>query len=431
MKRELIIPVIMMLFSTSLPGQQSGEEMDYLRYIREGIPRRNEIDVFLSGKSWAQFDSELGYIMGNYLPHDGYEKSSTISTVQKNGARTSFMYSGKSCRINTYGNSFTLCHQVNDGETWQEYLAAHLGEPIRNFGMGGYGFYQSYRRMLREESTENKSDYIILYLWGDDHIRSMFRCRYMAFQEWTARQAKSEGEGFMFHGNFWSNIEMDLSTGKLVEYDSRIRSKEELYKMTDPDWMVENLKDDLALQMFLFKQGRTNSLDLEKITQLKTILNCQVTLEDNDRLIESISELLDKYSFEVTKYILKSAKIFAEKNGKKLMIVLFDPSRVTRTLINSGSRYDQEIVDFLQDKGFNFFDMNLVHVEDYKNYNLSVDQYFNRYFIGHYNPAGNHFFAFAICPKVVNWLDPRPIIYNDEYQKMIDFNEYLIEIIQK
>jgi hypothetical protein len=425
LKRKLIIPVII-IQSINLSGQQSREKMEYLQYIREHVPSSKEIDVFLTSKSWAQFDPELGYILGNYMPHDGYENSSTISTVQTNGARTSFIYSGRPCRINTYGNSFTQCHQVNDGETWQEYLAAHLGEPIHNFGMGGYGFYQSYRRMLREESTENKADYIILYIWGDDHIRSMFRCRYMAIPKGTVKQPDDEDEGIMFHGNFWSNIEMDFSTEKLVEHKSRICSREELYKMTNPDWMVENLKDDLALQMFLFKQGLTSTVDMQKVRQLRTILNCQVSLDDNDRLRESISELLDKYSFTVTKYILNSAKEFAEKNSKKLMIVLFDPYSVTRTLINSGSRYDQEIVDFLQDNGFDFFDMNLVHVEDYKNFNLSVDQYFSRYFIGHYNPAGNHFFAFAICPKVVNWLDPKPIIYKDKYQKMIDFDEYLM-----
>ena len=67
------------------------------------------------------------------------------------------MYKDKPCRINTYGNSFTLCHQVSDGETWQEYLAGHLGEPIRNFGMGGFGVYQAYRRMVREEQTENQA----------------------------------------------------------------------------------------------------------------------------------------------------------------------------------------------------------------------------------------------------------------------------------
>ena len=136
------------------------------------------VDTFLRGPSWAQFDPELGYILGNYLPSDGIDGSATISTVQSNGARTSFMYTGRKCRINTYGDSFTQCHQVSDGETWQEYLAGHLGEPIRNFGMGGYGVYQAYRRMLREERTDHGAEYLIFYIWGDDHIRSLLRCRH-------------------------------------------------------------------------------------------------------------------------------------------------------------------------------------------------------------------------------------------------------------
>ena len=34
-----------------------------------------------------------------------------------------------------------------------------------------------------------------------------------------------------------------------------------------------------------------------------------------------------------------------------------------------------------------------------------------QYFIGHYNPRGNHFFAYSIKDKVVGWLDPKPITY--------------------
>jgi hypothetical protein len=52
------------------------------------------------------------------------------------------MYSDGVRRINTYGDSFTQCAQVSDGETWQEILAAHLGEPIGNFGVSGYGVHR-------------------------------------------------------------------------------------------------------------------------------------------------------------------------------------------------------------------------------------------------------------------------------------------------
>ena len=37
-------------------------------------------------------------------------------------------------------------------------MAATLGEPVRNFGVGGFSVYQAYRRMLREEE--------VVHLWG-------------------------------------------------------------------------------------------------------------------------------------------------------------------------------------------------------------------------------------------------------------------------
>lgn len=107
------------------------------------------------------------------------------------------------------------------------------------------------------------------------------------------------------------------------------------------------------------------------------------------------------------------------------MIILLDPYRVTRALLDGGTRYDQEIVDYLKDKNFRTFDMNVVHQEDFKSFNLNSNDYMRRYFIGHYSPAGNHFFAYALKGHVVDWLDPKPVPYRDTQQKIIDFKEYL------
>lgn len=399
--------------------------MTYEEYIKGGLPSRKEIDVFTRELSWARFDPEVGYILGNYIPHDGIDQSSTLSTAQQNRARTSFVYAGKSCRINTYGNSFTQCHQVSDGETWQEYLAAHLGEPIRNFGMGGFGVYQSYRRMLQEEKTDQAAEYLILYVWGDDHIRSLLRCRYMLIQGWMRDREQNEEVGKMFHGNFWPNVEMDLEKGELVEKESLIRSPDELYKMTDPDWMIENLRDDLALQLALFDRKWIDTLDMERLQKLTHCLNLKINLKPGSDLTGVVHGILDKYSFVATRYILEKAKEYAASHHKKLMIVLFDPYMVTRSLIRKEARFDQEIVDFLKHGQFNYFDMNLVHAADFKNFNLTQEEYYKRYFIGHYSPAGNHFFAFSIKPKIVEWLDPKPITYRATNQQLIDFKGYL------
>ena len=113
-------------------------------FLNEATLSREEVDEFLDPErpNWARFDPELGYLLCNSEMQDGIDECLTNSNYQATGERKTINGSDKPCRINTYGNSFTQCHQVSDGETWQEYLAAHLCEPIRNFGVGGYGVYQ-------------------------------------------------------------------------------------------------------------------------------------------------------------------------------------------------------------------------------------------------------------------------------------------------
>src|SRR5262245_30699145 len=108
---------------------QSGP-VSFEEFLRKSVVDRPTLDLFLDPKqlSWAKFDPITGYRLGNYMPRDGIDRSSTISTSQSNGMRTAHAYVEKPCRINTYGDSFTLCHQVSDTETWEEYLAGHLGE---------------------------------------------------------------------------------------------------------------------------------------------------------------------------------------------------------------------------------------------------------------------------------------------------------------
>ena len=69
--------------------------------------------------------------------------------------------------------------------------------------------------------------------------------------------------------------------------------------------------------------------------------------------------------------------------------------------------------------------MNEVHVEDFKPFKLPLDDYMRRYFNGHYNPAGNHFFAYSLKGNIVDWLEPKPMPYRTDAQRMIDFREYV------
>lgn len=394
----------------------------YAEYLRKSAVPKEELDVFLNEHSWAQFDPEVGYILGNYMPLDGIDNSYTISTAQKDGRRTNQVYAGRPCRINTYGNSFTQCHQVSDAETWQEYLAGHLGEPVRNYGMGGFGVYQAYRRLIRHESKDDSPNYVILYMWGDDYVRSVFRCRYATYYT----QWNDEG-GYMFHGNFWSNIEMDLDTGQLTEKENRLNTEEDIYKMADPEFMYENLKDDLMVQLHLLSRNMVNAdLDVKGLSRLGEILGmAPVDFSSVEQMMQTAKLLKNKYSFEATKYILGKTKDFCAEQGKNLMLIHFDPYGVFRPMVSGEERYDIEVMNYIRDNGFRYFDMNEVHLKDFRKFNLTLDEYMDRYFIGHYNPSGNHFFAYALKDYLVDWLDPKPISYQQDDSRLARFKDYL------
>ncbi|MCZ6681067.1 MAG: hypothetical protein O7E52_27925 [Candidatus Poribacteria bacterium] len=396
--------------------------LSYEQYLRNSVVPKEVLDVFLDSAqpSWAQFHPELGYTLGNSLPRDGLDGCSTISTAQNNGARTAHMYINQPCRINTYGNSFTQCHQVSDGETWQEYLAAHLGEPIRNFGMGGYGVYQAYRRMVATERTDESADYVMLYIWGDDHLRSIMRCRYAVIYPWWNHR-----EGLAFHNNFWANLEMDIELGQFVEKANLLPTPESLYRMIDADFMVEALKDDLMVQLSVVGRVAPSSLDVARLKALAEILDVpSIDATDPDGLTASAERLKYAYGFAATKYIIEKSVDFCQENDKALLIVLLCPT-ATRQLLHNQGRYDQEVVDYLDGKGLRYFDMNRVHLEDHKAFNLSVEDYMKRYYIGHYSPAGNHFFAYSIKATIVDWLSPKPITYRTDEGQWVDFRGYL------
>jgi hypothetical protein len=218
---------------------------------------------------------------------------------------------------------------------------------------------------------------------------------------------------------------MDLGTGRFVEKDNLLPTRQSLYHMTDPQWMVDHLQDDLALELYAFSSGYIRDLDREPITKLAARLEFPIDWGRESALQAQASGLLDRYSLRATQYVLEKAREFARQKGKKLLVVLFDPYRAMAEMKRSGTRYDQPIVDYLVREKVDYFDMNEVHLRDFQKYNLPYDEYLKQYFIGHYNPRGNHFFAYSIKDKVVQWLDPKPITYQKRDPQSIDFKGYL------
>jgi len=128
-------------------------ESDIKDHLSNLLYTKKEVDDWFADKAFpfAKYHNEYGWLLRNASFQDGVNNSTSVYTyVEDDGERIMSNYRDTTCRINTYGNSFTQCHQVSDHETWQEILAAHLQEPVRNFGIGGWSVYQAYLRMLNE-----------------------------------------------------------------------------------------------------------------------------------------------------------------------------------------------------------------------------------------------------------------------------------------
>jgi hypothetical protein len=74
-------------------------------------------------------------------------------------------------------------------------------------------------------------------------------------------------------------------------------------------------------------------------------------------------------------------------------------------------RFDQSFADWLNDNAYPVIDMRDFFVADFKQSKLDPSAYLDQYYIGHHNPAGNFFTAWALKNRLVEWLDPRPLPY--------------------
>jgi hypothetical protein len=158
---------------------------------------------------------------------------------------------------------------------------------------------------------------------------------------------------------------MDLESGRFVEKENLLSTPEALYRMTDKQFMVDSLGTDLALQLYAFKLGYIRDLDRKQTTRLAEYLDYPFDWTREAAHREQAGELLDRYSLRATVYILAQAREFARQNGKKLLVILFDPSRVMADMEKGIARYDQEVVDYLKREKLDYFDMNEVHLRDY------------------------------------------------------------------
>jgi hypothetical protein len=353
-------------------------------YLRPFIHKREEIDAWLAGKAYpfCKYDPELGYLHIDRDFKEGVDGAICSYRYDKWNARRTIAYADKPCRINTYGNSFTSCEQVSDGETWQEYLAAHLGEPIRNFGIGGYSVYQAYLRMKREEQRV-PAKYIIVNIFDHDHYRNLL--------SW---------QRFRFGVNNKSpcppvpHVKVDPDKGTFVEVPNPCPTNESLYRLCDLEEAYAALEGDYSLQLYAAR-------DWDKNQRAKTLPGSD-DFDDVDYTRRAL--------YATTRIVDKIEEYAAREKKQVLYVLSYAAERIKRT-VKEGRRFDQSLVDFLDHRKLPYVDLLSAHVAESKQFSGDIDAYLARYFIGHYNPLGNFFCAHALKDKLVKMLAPPPPAY--------------------
>ena len=429
-RREFLAAVPVALASATVFARQGDSDQALRSFLQPHVLQRATLDRFLDSKAqvWAKFDPELGYLLRNAFVRDGVDGCHTLARYQESGQRQQVNFPDQPCRINSYGDSFTQGHQVSDGETWQEILSAHFCEPIRNFGVGGFGVYQAYRRLLRNEATDASAKYILFNIWGDDHLRSVYAWRWLAFPD----NVLESMSGTMFHANPWVHARLD-DRGELVERDSLCPTEASLYQLCDLDFLVRTFQED-EIAHLLFAQRTGACLSLEVLERVAARCQRAVPYLSTLAAIKAgATQLLHAYAIRVGIAVMDRLHEYCKQNDKELMVLLSYPVGAVWHACNRSSSDDpdntdwhpQYFKDHLTAKGIQLVDSLPAHVAEFDTFKLTAKEYVDRYYVGHYTPRGNHFFAYAVKDAIRDWLTPAPPSYQNNGEPLIRFQGYL------
>ena len=403
-----------LILAAQLRGQGKNDAViSAENYLRSILYTPGEVRAWLAGEAFpfARYSSEFGWLLPDAYFRDGVDNSVSQYRYEKDdGPRIRVNYAGKPCRINTYGDSFTQCHQVSDGETWQEVLAAHLHEPVRNFGIGGWSVYQAYLRMLKEEER-TPSDVIIFNIYHDDHCRNLDAWR-------NIRVNKHQ----RFIEPTLPHLVVNPTTGLFKEMPNPCPTEESLMNLCDFDWVYKRFNDDFALSIELAhlnadtanpKARYKDLLDLATTHGIRTRADQYPTLE------EAAEALHDEAAFYSTMRLVEKIEDHVERTGKRLLYILsYSAGKIAR-IRDEDPRWDKFFVDFLKNRTHPVIDMAEEHIRDHaENYKIDFNDYLKKFFVGHYNPRGNFFCAFAAKDALVKLLDPKPMAYSDNPEIM-------------
>jgi hypothetical protein len=220
----------------------------------------------------------------------------------------------------------------------------------------------------------------------------------------------SPAQASMFHCNPWAHLRFDLDSGTFEERENPYATPASLYQLCDREHVYEAFSPDFVVQAFAAEEGAVD-VDRALLRRAADALSIAADFSSPEATTTTGAAILLQCGLRASEVVFDKLKAYVAAENKRLLVQLSCPGQDVVDACRGRSRFDQRFVDYLEAHGFRYVDGLQSHLQDYRDFRCSPEEYVRRYYVGHYNPKGNHFFAFAVKNATVDWLDPKPPAY--------------------
>jgi hypothetical protein len=227
----------------------------------------------------------------------------------------------------------------------------------------------------------------------------------------------------MYHANPWTHLRVNLDSGQWDEAAGPCPTPAALRALLSFERTRALVADHEIIQLQAMIEG-VPDVPQERIRRLADWAKVTFDFANATTRRTAAEKLGDVVARASTVHVMEKLLEFARQRGQRLMVVFSYGTRAILRACEGGPKLaaDVALLQWLKERGIPTLDAFDAHVKDFAQFRISSADYIKRLFIGHYSPAGNQFFAFALKPALVEWLDPKPIAYQPQ-GTIIDFQD--------
>jgi len=350
------------------------------------------------------YDSEIGWIRKpNTTREEKGKFGITKWSINEKGARTNPKFEKSSSNILCCGDSFTFCRQVNDNETWENYLSKLENTNVLNFGVGNYGIDQSFLR-LKREFHKNKTKLVIMAVVPDtiSRIMSVWK-HYYEYGNTFAFKPR-----FILHNNKlklinnkinnetkFMNYEEYLEDIKKTDFFYNKKFKKEKIQFPYVFTVLRNFKRNFLIMYWvtIIESWKKKNKDISTIewNPMKIImdinLNWRVKLYKNNEAVTILKKILEEY-------------VSFSKENNFLPVFAFIPQKDDIIFIKNNYNYYQKFEDEIS----SIENLHIIPITKHILSEKNLDEIYSddNEYGGHLSKSGNQNVASIIHEYLVN-----------------------------